>query len=107
MSWFGSKRFITSFVKKLPLKLLATVSVFLIVLWLFALVTHEVIIEKENEFDNKLINLIAPYSADSFIRLMRFFTFFGSGRFLIPAYVLIVAYFLFKKQLVLGLHIGI
>ena len=76
MDWFGSKRFITSFVEKLPLKLLAIVSLFLIVLWLFALVTHEVIIEKEYEFDHKLINLIAPYSAESFIRSMKFFTFF-------------------------------
>ena len=107
MDWFGSRRFITSFVKKLPLKLLAIVSLFLIVLWLFALVTHEVIIEKEDEFDNKLINLIAPYSAESFIRLMRFFTFFGSGKFLIPAYALIVVYYLFKRQRVLGLHIAI
>ena len=81
MKWFGSKRFIRSFVEKLPLKLLSIIGLFLVVLWLFALLTHEVIIEKEVEFDNKLINWIAPYSAESFKRLMEFITFFGSGSF--------------------------
>ena len=71
----GRKRFIASFVEKLPLKLISIAGLFLVILWLFALITHQVIIEKEAEFDNKLIYLFARYSANSFVRLMRFFTF--------------------------------
>ena len=103
----GTKQFIASFVKKLPVKLLSIAGLFLVILWLFAFITHEVIIEKETEFDNKLINLFAPYSAESFLRLMRFFTFFGSGKFLISAYSLIVIYYLMRKQYVTSLHIAI
>lgn len=103
----GTKQFIASFVKKLPLKLLSIAGLFLVTLLLFAIITHEVIIEKEAEFDNKLINFFAPYSAASFVRAMRFFTFFGSGKFLIPAYGLIVVYYLLRKQYVTSLHTAI
>jgi undecaprenyl-diphosphatase len=107
MRWLETKRFIRSFVSKLPLKLITIVGLFLLVLGLFALLTHEVIIEKEQEFDNRLAGFFATYSTDSFLQLMRFFSFFGSGKFLIPAYVLIVVYFLIRKRPLVSLNIGI
>jgi membrane-associated phospholipid phosphatase len=38
---------------------------------------------------------------------MRFFSFFGSGKFLFPAYVLMIIYFLIRRKRVLCLHIAI
>lgn len=102
-----TKQSIRSFLKKLPLKFLLIAGLFVAGLYLFALITHEVIIEKEEEFDNKLIHFFAPYSAERFIRVMKVFTFFGSGKFLIPAYAVIVTYFLIKRQAIIGLNIAI
>ncbi len=102
-----TKRSIQSFLKKLPIKFLLIAGLFLAGLYLFAILTHEVIFEEEEEFDNKLIHFFAPYSAEQFLRVMKIFTFFGSGKFLFPAYALMVTYFLIKRRAMIGLSIAI
>ena len=102
-----SKQLIRSLLKKLPLKFLLIAGLFIGVSLLFALITQEVIFEKEAEFDNKVIHFFSPYSNAAFIQLMEVFTFFGSGKFLFPAYVVIVAYLLMRRQTLISLHIAI
>ena len=107
MAAFLSKQRIRQLLKQLPLKILFIVGLFIVALLLFSLITDEVIFDKEYEFDNKLVEFFAPYSEERFLRVMRVFTFFGSGKFLFPAYVLIVALLFIKRKFAVGLHIGI
>lgn len=102
-----SKQLIRSLLKKLPLKFLLIAGLFVAVLLLFALITQEVIFEKEAEFDNKVIHFFSPYSDETFIQVMKVFTFFGSGIFLVPAYIIIMAYLLMRRQTIISLHVAI
>jgi len=89
------------------LKLLVTGSLFLASLYSFAIIAHEVVYENEQAFDNRAFAFFAAYSSPGLISAMQFFTFFGSSGFLLPAYTILVAYFVAKKKFRYGLHITI
>ena len=107
MEELKSKRSIRSFIKKLPLKFLLIAASFLASLFLFGFITHEVIIDKEDLFDTTVVRFFSPYTTESFVSVMMFFTFFGSGTFLIPAYSIIVYFLLIQKHKILAIHIAI
>ena len=65
---------------------------------LFALLTDEIIIEKEDIFDAKTFTLMQSYTSPINTKIALFVTFFGSGFFLIPAYLLIIFFFLKLKK---------
>lgn len=93
--------------KKLPVKLLGVSFLFIIAVILFGIITHEVIYEGGHGLDNYLTAYLSQFSTGSSISVMKFFTFFGSGMFLIPAYLLIISYLFIKRQRVLALHVAI
>lgn len=62
---------------------------FLLALAGFAFIAHEIVQENEDMFDTRVFNMLAPYSQGFDLRLMHFFTFFGSHLFLLPAHLLI------------------
>jgi membrane-associated phospholipid phosphatase len=101
------KKSIKSFLKKLPLEFLLLAGLFVGAIFLFALIAHEVVFEKEAVFDNKVIDFLSPYTTKAFIGAMKFFTFFGSSKFLFPAYTLLIAYYLIKRRIILGVHIAV
>lgn len=101
------KRLIIDFFKRLPLKLILVAGIFFSAVYFFGSIAHEVFIEKEEEFDNKIVEFFAPYSAASFIEAMKVFTFFGSGKFLLPAYFIICFFLLLKKKTILCVEIAI
>lgn len=107
MEFHTLSRSMRTLLKTLPLKVLLVAGMFIAALVLFGLIAHEVIIEKEEEFDTRLIQFFSPYSEERFIHVMETFTFFGSGKFLIPAYVALIAYLVIKKELATGLNVGV
>jgi undecaprenyl-diphosphatase len=66
-------------------------------LFVFALVAHAVY-ENEDLFDKRAFAYLSSYSSEGFLEAMKFFTFFGSILFLLPAYILLVVYFFIKKE---------
>ena len=46
----------------------------------------------------KVFAFLSSYSSEGFLQTMKFFTFFGSIQFLLPAYILLVLYFFIKKK---------
>ena len=62
--------------KQLSLRVLFTVLSFILVLYLFGLVTDEVIIDGEDEFDAAVFHFLADDLSPGLVRVMRFFTFF-------------------------------
>ncbi len=86
-------------------KLLAMLAFLVLVLSVFAYITHEVIVEKEDIFDTKVIHFFQEYSNHNTRDIMEFFTFFGSTTFLLPAYFVIIVWMWQIKRKWQALHI--
>ena len=84
--------------KGFSLWLLLGILIFLGVLYLFFRITDEFVLEKETAFDNGIFQWMATITSDQVTKVMLFFTFFGSTKFLLPAYLLLTGYFLFDKR---------
>ena len=60
--------------------------------------THKVFLLRNEEMDNRVFDALKPYINDTNTGIMNFVTFFGKHEFLIPANLLLIAYFLFIKK---------
>ncbi len=85
-------------VKGVSLRLLIALAVFAVILLLFLYITDEIVLENESGFDNSVFQLLKGYTTPAVTGTMIFFTFFGSMKFLFPAYCILVLYFLFYKK---------
>lgn len=94
-------------IKELSLEVLVVISLFLLSLGVFAFIANEVFYEHEDAFDKSVQTIVARYSSPALIEMMMGFTFFGSSGFLLPAYILLVGYFLIKKNYRNALFISI
>lgn len=97
----------SSILRKLPVKLLAVSLTFIVALFLFAFITNEVIYKRGHGFDNHMVAFLAKLFNEDSIAVMKFFTFFGSGTFLIPAYLIIIGYLFGKRRWSLGVNVAI
>ena len=88
----------TEKVKGISLRLIVVLSVFAVILLLFLFITDEIVLEKEDGFDNSIFQFLHNYTTTAATGEMIFFTFFGSQKFLFPAYRFLVFYFLFFKR---------
>jgi undecaprenyl-diphosphatase len=79
--------------QQLSLRILFAAVTFLIALYIFGVVTDEVFIDKEEEFDHAVFHFLRDDLTPGLIRAARYFTFFGKPHFLVPAYVLLIIYF--------------
>lgn len=90
---------ITKKAKSISIRILAVLISFALVILVFWLITHQVIKGKQLGFDSTVFKLLQSYTNDGLTSFMKFFTFFGSRLFLLPAYTLLAAYYLiFKKS---------
>jgi undecaprenyl-diphosphatase len=72
-------------------------SLLLISLSLFYFLIHYLIPEKRNIIDNAAFQVIAPLISERNTRIAKFFSFLGTGLFLLPSYALIIIFLLRKK----------
>ncbi|MCD6013145.1 MAG: phosphatase family protein [Flavipsychrobacter sp.] len=93
--------------KYLSVKVLVISALFLVSLYGFILIVHEAVLKDEQTFDDKVFDFFAAHSSPRFIQVMRYFTFFGSHTFLIPAYLVVISFYLFRKKYRSALHITI
>jgi undecaprenyl-diphosphatase len=93
--------------KLIPLKVFLVSILFIVSLFIFALIADEVVLENEKVFDGKIFAFFSSFSTPGFIQAMKVFTFFGSSQFLFPAYIVLVAYFFFRKKFRYGIDIAI
>ena len=78
---------------------------FLATLFVFVAITDEIVLEKDNGFDQSISQAILPFMSSFTTSLMKFFTFFGSELFLFPAYFLLIIYYFYRKESRLALDI--
>src|SRR5690349_20329944 len=64
----------------------------------FIAIGHELVVEKEDQFDFRVFHFFDRVIPASFHSFFRFMTIFGSVYFLLPAYLMLVGFFIWKKQ---------
>lgn len=94
-------------VKGISIRLIIVLSIFVVILSLLLLITDKIVLEKETGFDNSVFKLLAGFTSKAVTDKMIFFTFFGSTKFLFPAYCVLILYFIiFKKNTIRSLNIA-
>ncbi len=97
MICFMIKNFHFSFLKKLSLSVLLMIVLFVLCLWGLFIVADMIFSAKDLSFDEKVFEFIKPYINKTNTAIMLVITFLGSQNFLLPANLLLIAYFLFWK----------
>lgn len=93
--------------KEVSLKFIVAVLLFVAALFLFAFLADEVVLENEDLFDSRAFHFFQSLTTPGIIKVMSVVSFFGSPVFFLPAYVLLVVYFLIKRKHRYALDIGI
>jgi len=84
--------------KGISLRFLIVATIFFLSLLLFVAIANEMVLENENSLDRVAFHDLASIISPSTTNLMLFITFFGSVYFLVPAYLLLIGYFLLSKK---------
>jgi undecaprenyl-diphosphatase len=89
----------------ISLGLAIVVGFFLACLAIFVFIADEMVLENENRLDIWAFQKLAHITNTATTNLMVGITFFGSSYFLLPAYALLVLFFLFKRNRKLSINI--
>lgn len=99
------RKYISTKVKKawaslalLSAELVLVLVLFVLSVLVFAFLVFRVIRLKEEKFDLTVFRGLEPFINDTNTSLMKFITFFGTHTFLIPANLMVIAYFLFIRK---------
>lgn len=85
-------------IELISLKVIIVAAFFVFSLFTFGFITREVIYKNEKAFDASVSSFFVSFASDGMLQVMKFLTFFGTIQFLLPAYAILVAYFIIKKQ---------
>ena len=94
-------------IELLSLEVLLVSLLFIVSLFVFGFIVQEVFLENEKTFDDNVFTFFSSFSTPPIIEIMKVFTFLGSVQFLIPAYIVLIGYFIFKKQVRNGIDIAV
>ena len=93
--------------KGISLRFLVVAVIFLLALLVFSVIANEIVFENETGFDRLVFQRLAAITSPAMTSVMVFITFFGSSYFLLPAYILLILYFLlFRKNTRLSLDVA-
>ena len=82
----------------ITLEVLLVSVLFIVSIFAFAFLAKGVIEGKEQKFDNGVFSFFDQFSTPRVISIMRVVSFFGSIQFLIPAYIVMIGYFIMRKK---------
>ena len=91
----------------LSVKLVLISLLFIAAVFTFALIAHEAVLEKEDVFDRRILEILSAYTTTGLVNVMLTLTFFGSSNFLFPAYVVLVLYLLIVRKRRLAINISV
>ena len=98
---------IKDFWKQLSLEIIAVSFLFMTALVLFAYIADEIVLENNTGFDTEVLNYVRAHQTHLLISVMKVVTFFGSSQFLLPAYILLIIFYLIKKNKAYAIDIAI
>lgn len=82
----------------LSTELIIVLLLFIVSVFVFARAVDIIFVEKKTDFDHRVFEWLRPYVTDTNTSVMLFFTNLGKHTFLIPANLLLIAYFLFVRK---------
>jgi membrane-associated phospholipid phosphatase len=85
-------------VKGISVRLMVVSAIFAVILLLFLFITDEFVLEGGNSIDAKVFHFLEQYTSPGTTAVMNVLTFFGSTKFLFPAYILLAIFYIFKKN---------
>jgi undecaprenyl-diphosphatase len=94
-------------IRGISLKLILVSLLFIAALFLFGYIADEIVLEKEDVFDTQVFRFLESYATPPVLRAAKFITFFGSSLFFLPAYSLLVLFFLVRRKRALALDIAL
>ena len=86
------KKFIREVITEIEIKTLLVSLLFIISLFTFGYLAHEVVNEDESSFDNAAFAFFKLYTTVGLVDFMRILSFFGSIYFTIPAYIVLIIF---------------
>ena len=98
---------INNLLKQVSLKVLAVTFFFIIALVLFAYIADEIVLENNSAFDFRVMNYVHMHETLQLVQIMKWVTFFGSSQFLLPAYILLIIFYVIKKNTAYAIDIAI
>lgn len=101
------KRFVQRVATEIEIKTLLVSLLFIISLFVFGYLAHEIIGENETAFDEKVFHFFAGYSTPGFIKVNRILTFFGASYFSISAYIILLTILFVSGRKTDGINITI
>ncbi len=84
--------------KKISWRLIISLCIFVCIVLLLWWITDEIVLENESGFDASAFTAINEITDPATTKLMLLFTFFGSTKFLFPAYSVLALLFLFRLR---------
>jgi len=82
----------------LSAEMVIVILVFAISLTAFIIITRNIFVLKDEEFDYRIFDLLGSHVSERNNSIMLFFTFLGTHIFLIPANLVLMLYFLFIRR---------
>src|SRR5689334_4306359 len=85
-------------IRRFSKRLLIEIGLFLVSLFFFVYIIKEIVLENEHALDNWGWNIVAPLRSPGMTTFMRTITYMGSWYFLIPAYLILIGWFLLYRK---------
>ena len=85
-------------IKQLPVKFLLAAVLFVVAIVVFSLLAKMAVLDKNHVFDDKVFFFLKEHTTPRVTQWMKTITFFGSTTFLLPAYVILVSWLLFRGK---------
>lgn len=82
----------------LSLEMIIVITIFICALVTFIFVVNRIFVEHRSALDTRVFNYLKGHVSERNNEVLQFFTFLGSHEFLIPANLLLIAFFLLKKH---------
>ena len=101
------KKFIRGFITEIELKTLLVSLLFIISIFVFGYIAHEIVGENETAFDEKAFHFFAGFNSPGFITINRILTFFGASYFSISAYIILLTILFLSGRKTDGINIAI
>ncbi len=89
---------LSSAVALVSAELILVFGIFFISLSLLVIVIRQIFYHKQDSIDQKVFDYLSHYTTDAVTVFMQFFTFLGSHFFLIPAWLIVFAYYFFVRK---------
>ena len=101
------KKFVREIITEIEIKTLLVSLLFIVSLFVFGFLAHEVVAEDENSFDNAAFAFFSAHTTRGLVNVMRVLTFFGTTYFIIPAYVVLIVVLLLVRRRSDALNVAI